>query len=158
MHLFTKITSFYVVSDSFTFVLMLLNISYKNPKQEQTITELVGKPFSLRERLTLSGVGSPKLIIISSSPKIANLLLLDNNQDICNVELRPKGLIIRFRSLLETYAIIIPYYKLSIFKGTASSYTIHAEAKKIEVEMDRKVTRFFSKITKQKAAYLSDFK
>jgi pyrroloquinoline quinone (PQQ) biosynthesis protein C len=86
------------------------------------------------------------------------LLLLDNNQDVCNVELRPKGLIIRFRSLLETYAIVIPYYKLSIFKGTASSYTIHAEAKKIEVEMDSKVTRFFSKITKQKAAYLSDFK
>ena len=83
---------------------MLLNVSYNDPNQEQTITNLVGKPFSLRDRIKFSGVGSPKLHIVSSSPKIANLLLLDNNLDVCNIEIRPKGIILRFRSLLETYA------------------------------------------------------
>ena len=105
---------------------MLLNVSYNDPKQEQTITDLVGKPFSLRDRIKFSGVGSPKLKIVSSSPKIANLLLLDNNLDVCNIEIRPKGIIVRFRSLLETYAMVIPFYKLSVFKGKSASYSVHA--------------------------------
>ena len=87
---------------------MLLNVSYNDPKQELTVTDLVGKPFNLRDRIKFSGVGSPKLQIVSSSPKIANLLLLDNNLDVCNIEIRPKGIIVRFRSLLETYAMVIP--------------------------------------------------
>ncbi|MEC7659023.1 MAG: hypothetical protein VYB41_02965, partial [Bacteroidota bacterium] len=69
---------------------MLTNVSYRDPKQEQVITDLVGKPFNLRMRLKLAGVGSPKLQIVSSSPKISNLLLLDNNHDVCNIEIRPK--------------------------------------------------------------------
>lgn len=105
---------------------MLLNVSYSDPKQELTITDLVGKPFSLLDRIKFSGVGSPKLQIVSSSPKIANLLLLDNNLDVCNIEIRPKGIIVRFRSLLETYAMVIPFYKLSVFKGKSNSYSIHA--------------------------------
>ena len=91
---------------------MLLNVSYNDPKQELTITDLVGKPFNLRDRIKFSGVGSPKLQIVSSSPKIANLLLLDNNLDVCNIEIRPKGIIVRFRSLLETYAMVIPELSL----------------------------------------------
>ena len=106
---------------------MLLNVSYNDPKIEQTITDLVGKPFNLRDRIKFSGVGSPKLQIVSSSPKIANLLLLDNNLDVCNIEIRPKGIIVRFRSLLETYAMVIPFYKLSVFKGKSDSHSIHAD-------------------------------
>jgi len=135
---------------------MLLNVSYNNPKQEQTITDLVGKPFSLRERIKFSGVGSPKLQIVSSSPKIANLLLLDNNLDLCNIEIRPKGIIVRFRSLLETYAMIIPFYKLSVFKGKSASYSLHADGQKIEIRSDKKTSKFFSKIMRFKAKYIEN--
>ena len=38
---------------------MLTNVSYRDPKQEQVIADLVGKPFNLRMRLKLAGVGSP---------------------------------------------------------------------------------------------------
>ena len=132
---------------------MLMNVSYKDPEQEQTITDLVGKPFSLRDRIKFSGVGSPKLQIVSSSPKIANLLLLDKNLDVCNIEIRPKGIIVRFRSLLETYAMVIPFYKLSVFKGKSNSYSIHADGQKIEIRSDKHTSKFFSKIMGFKAKY-----
>ena len=135
---------------------MLLNVSYNDPKQEQIITDLVGKPFSLRDRIKFSGVGSPKLQIVSSSPKIANLLLLDNNLDVCNIEIRPKGIIVRFRSLLETYAMVIPFYKLSVFKGKSASYSIHADGQKIEVHSDERISEFFSKIMGIKAKYIEN--
>ena len=132
---------------------MLMNVSYKDPKQEQTITDLVGKPFSLRDRIKFLGVGSPKLKIVSSSPKIANLLLLDKNLDVCNIEIRPKGIIVRFRSLLETYAMVIPFYKLSVFKGKPDSHSIHADGQKIEIRSDKDISKFFSKIMGFKAKY-----
>ena len=135
---------------------MLMNVSYNNPKQEQAITDLVGKPFSLRDRIKFSGVGSPKLQIVSSSPKIANLLLIDNNLDVCNIEIRPKGIIVRFRSLLETYAMVIPFYKLSIFKGKSASYSIHADGQKIEIRSDKHTSEFFSKIMGFKAKYIEN--
>ena len=135
---------------------MLLNVSYNNPKQEQMITDLVEKPFSLRDRIKFPGIGSPKLQIVSSSPKIANLLLLDNNLDVCNIEIRPKGIIIRFRSLLETYALVIPFYKLSVFKGTSTSYSIHSDGQKIELQASKDTTKFFSKIMRLKARYMEN--
>lgn len=132
--------------------LMLCNVSYNDPKLEKTIVELVGKPFGLKERLTMSGIGSPKMIISQASPEIQNLLELDHNQNSCNVELRPMGIIVRFRSLLETYALVIPFYKLNIFKGKATHYSLFGDAHKIEVESNEKVRKFFSKMTQLKAA------
>jgi hypothetical protein len=135
---------------------MILNVSYNDPKQEQNITDLVGKPFSLRDRIKFTGVGSPKLQIVSSSPKIANLLLLDKNLDVCNIEIRPKGIIVRFRSLLETYAIVIPFYKLSLFKGKSDIYSIHSDGQKIEIRSDKHTSKFFSKIMRFKAKYIEN--
>lgn len=131
--------------------LMLCNVSYNDPKLEKTIAELVGKPFGLKERLTMSGIGSPKMIISQASVEIQNLLELDHNQNSCNVELRPMGVIVRFRSLLETYALVIPFYKLNIFKGKATHYSLFGDAHKIEVESNDKVRKFFSKMTQLKA-------
>lgn len=130
---------------------MLCNVSYNDPKLEKTIAERVGKPFGLKERLKMSGIGSPKMIITQASPEIHNLLTLDHNQNSCNIELRPLGIIIRFRSLLETYALVIPYYKLSFFKGKSTHYSLFVDAHKIEVESNKNVRNFFLKMMEQKA-------
>ena len=95
---------------------MLLNISYNDIEQKKEIDKMVGRPFSIKERLQMGGIGSEKLIISSASVNIKNLLLLDNNINKCNIELRPKGIIVFFRSLLETYGLIIPNFKLKIYK------------------------------------------
>ena len=130
---------------------MLLNISYNDVKQKKEIDKLVGKPFSIKERLKMGGIGSEKLIISSASVNIKNLLLLDNNINKCNIELRPKGIIVFFRSLLETYGLIIPYFKLKIYKGKAEEYSIYKDNLYIKVLADKKsIHKFFKKIIKNR--------
>lgn len=131
---------------------MLVNVSYNNPELRRKIDDLVGKPFTLRERWELKGIGSPKLIITGSSVEIHNLLILDNNRDSCNIELRPKGIIVRFRSLLETYGLIIPYYKLTLYKGDIGVYSVHVDNHFIRVQADTKaIQKFFVRLLGYKA-------
>ena len=131
---------------------MLANVSYSNKELDKKITESVGKPFTLKERWKLGGIGSPKLSITATSVEIGNLLKLDNNLNTCNIELRPKGIILRFRSLLETYALIIPYYKLTIYKGDAQIYSIYKDHYFIKVKSDTKaIKQFFKKMMDYKA-------
>lgn len=131
---------------------MLVNVSYNNPELRRKIDDLVGKPFTLRERWELKGIGSPKLIITGSSIEIRNLLILDNNRDSCNIELRPKGIIVRFRSLLETYGLIIPYYKLTLYKGDIGVYSVHVDNHFIRVQADTKaIQKFFVRLLGYKA-------
>ena len=131
---------------------MLVNVSYNNSDLTRRIDSEVGKPFTLKERWAMNGIGSPKLFITETSIEIGNLLLLDNNLNTCNVEMRPKGIIVRFRSLLETYALVIPYYKLSIYKGDLAIYSIFRDHYFIKVKSDTKaIQKFFKKILDFKA-------
>ncbi len=131
---------------------MLLNVSYNDKKITEKIDSEVGKPFTLKERWAMSGIGSPRLFITETSVEIRNLLILDNNRDQCNIEMRPKGIIVRFRSLLETFALIIPYYKLTLYKGDLAKYSIYRDHYFIKVEADTKaVQKFFKKILDYKA-------
>jgi len=130
---------------------MLVNISYNEPKIRTTIDDLIGKPFTLRERWSMGGIGSGKLMITQTSIDIHNLLVLDQNINQCNIELRPKGIIIHFRSLLETYGLIIPYYKLKLYKGKAQEYSIYKDQYSIEVLANTKnIHSFFKKLNDQK--------
>ena len=132
---------------------MLLNVSYNETKIKEKIEVAVGKPFSLKERWAKGGIGSSKLVISQTSIDIHNLLVLDNNRNTCNIELRPKGIILRFRSLLETYALVIPYYKLTLYKGKAQEYSIYKDKQFVKVVSDTKATfKFFSKLSAEKAA------
>ncbi|MDX1327795.1 MAG: hypothetical protein R3299_08800 [Arenibacter sp.] len=126
---------------------MLLNVSYNNKEVFRKIDKEVGKPFTIKERFALNGIGSPKLFIVDSSSQIKNLLLLDNNTNTCNIELRPQGIIIRFRSLLETFGLIIPYYKLSLYKTDLGLYTIYRDEYYIQIKADTKaIQKFFTKM------------
>jgi hypothetical protein len=126
---------------------MLLNVSYNNSEVTRKVDSEVGKPFKLKERWAMGGIGSPKLFITETSIEIRNLLILDNNIDCCNIEMRPKGIIVRFRSLLETFALVVPFYKLSIYKGNFAIYSIFRDNHFIKVKSDTKaIQKFFKKI------------
>ena len=126
---------------------MLLNVSYNNSEITRKVDSEVGKPFKLKERWAMGGIGSPKLFITETSIEIRNLLILDNSIDCCNIEMRPKGIIVRFRSLLETFALVIPFYKLSIYKGDFAIYSIYRDNHFIKVKSDTKaIQKFFRKI------------
>ncbi len=130
---------------------MLLNVSYNNKEITRKIDAEVGKPFTLKERWAMGGIGSPKLFITETSLEIHNLLILDNNLDSCNIEIRPKGIIVRFRSLLETFALVIPFYKLTIYKGDFAIYSIYRDHYYIKVRSDTKaIQKFFRKLLNYK--------
>lgn len=124
---------------------MLLNISYNRKSITEKIDEKIGKPFSLVNRLKMKGIGSGKLKIQSASIQIHNLLILDNNMNVCGIELRPQGILVSFRSILETYALVIPYYKLKLYKGQAQVYSIFMDNYFIKVEATEKRTHAFMK-------------
>ena len=131
---------------------MLLNISYNDPTVKRKIVKAVGRPFSLQQRWKLGGIGSQKLKINSASIDIHNLLILDNNLKSCNLELRPLGIIVHFRSLLETYGLIIPYYKLKLYKGKAKEYSLYIDQYYIKIFVDSKKNHsFFKKVGSQKS-------
>lgn len=126
---------------------MLVNVSYNDKKIREKIDTEVGKPFTLKERIKLGGIGSPKLEITEASVEIRNLLILDNNANCCNIEMRPNGVILGFRSLLESYALIIPFYKLTVYKGDLAVYSIYKDHYFVKVKADTKaVQKFFKKL------------
>jgi hypothetical protein len=131
---------------------MLHNVSYNNPKVDRAIKEEVGAHLSLRERWKIKGSGSPKLFITACSIHIYNLLVLDNNANSCNIEIREKGIVIRFRSLLETYALPIPFYKLTIYKGRAQEYSIYKDNYFVKIRADKNgIHKFMEKVQQCKA-------
>lgn len=131
---------------------MLINISYSDKLIEKKINSIVGSPYSLTDRMKKKGVGSPRFKINKSSEKINNLLVLDQNINYCNIELRPKGIIIRFRSLLETYGLIIPFYKLNIHKEKSNQYSIFYESSFIKLDVSNDIEHsFFKKLITEKA-------
>ena len=138
---------------------MLYNISYKDPKIEREINELVDKSYSLIENLKKGGIGSPKLFITRCSAAIYDLLHVNNTMKFCNIELRPKGIIIGFQSRLDVYALVIPYYKLVLFKP-GNTITFHIDQHYISVDCSKNskgVQKFINKLEleKEKNTYYS---
>ena len=128
---------------------MLRNISYNDHKLKEEISKIVGEPFSFFERIKMNGIGSSSLRIQGCNSEVENILNLDNNDNRCNIEIRKKGIIVRFRALLETYALIIPFYKLKLFKGDSNVYSIYIDNYYIKVlANNRNVHVFFKKISK----------
>ena len=133
---------------------MLLNVSYNNKQISRKIEIEVGKPFPLATRFKMGGIGSSKLIITETSVHIYNLLILDSNRNQCNIEMRPNGIIVGFRSLLESYALVIPYYKLALYKGKAEEYSIYRDNYFIKIEAktkDKATHNFINKVLSAKA-------
>ena len=134
---------------------MVKNLSYNSKKIKTLLAEVVGRPLSLNERFKLRGIGSNKLVITDASKEIVELLRLDNNINYCNIEIRKNGIIIRFRSLLETYGLIIPFYKLVIYKGESKIYSFYKDRHYIKCFVDNENSTFFiKKVVRLKTVYL----
>lgn len=127
---------------------MLLNTTHNDKKIITQINDLVGKPYGLLDNFKLKGIGSPRLDIVKASNEIEKLLNRDNHRNYGNIELRPNGILFRFHTRLETYALVIPYYKLVIFKP-GNSYTLHIDQHFVSFEAlptHKSIHRFVEKI------------
>ena len=127
---------------------MLFNISHNDKKIKKTINDLVGNPFGIIENIKMKGTGSPRLPIVKASQEIGNILNKNNSIKYANIELRPKGIIIGFQSQLEVYALVIPFYKLVLFKP-GNSITFHIDEHFISIDISKnteKIMKFLKKI------------
>lgn len=137
---------------------MLLNTTYKNEENELIIEDLVGKPFSLRKKLMMGGVGSGRMVIEEVSPKLELTLLNGQDLNYANIELRPKGILIRITRRLDNFTWIIPYYQLHIYKTEGLS--IHGQGQFLhfrENQMLHNNKPFFKKLSNLKLDYMKDY-
>jgi hypothetical protein len=109
---------------------MIFNTTYKNQDYDIESASLVGDKFTLFERIKQGGIGSSRLIIDKTSPKLNLSKLKFSEINYGNIELRPKGIIVHYTGKLERFSWIIPYYRLVIYN--AQSYSIHANGNFIQ--------------------------
>ena len=91
--------------------------TFNDRKSRRKLEEQVGKKFSFLERFKMGGIGSQRMLIMSSSEEIDDLLSEDQKRNLCNIELRKGGIVVRFQSKMHTYAWPIPWHQLSLFRN-----------------------------------------
>lgn len=85
---------------------------------------LVGDKFTLFQRIKHGGIGSSRLIIDKTSPKLNLSKLKFSEINYGNRELRSKGIIVHYTGKLELFSWIVPNYGIVIYN--AQSFSIHA--------------------------------
>lgn len=133
---------------------MLVNLSRDFNEKREEINHQIGKAFSLEERKQLEGTNLPNLSITAASIEIYNLLVLNQGQNNCNLEMRPKGVMLSFRAGGETYSLVIPFYKLKIYKGRSEEYSFYKDNHFIKVKAgaeEHQVHAFIRKLRHYKA-------
>lgn len=129
----------------------IFRVSHNDKEVNRKIDELVGRPFGLVDRWKMKGIGSPRLLMKSCSQQVYQLLQADDTVKYCNIELRPRGILLGFRARLESYVLAVPYYRLSIYKGESDIYSIHDSPHFVKVQAREKaVHNFFRKLTDKK--------
>ena len=124
---------------------MIYNISYNDNNIRSKIENDIGKPLSLSQKFLIGGSGSPKLYITECSSEIKKYLNKDNNINTCIIEIRNRGIIVMFRSILETYALTIPFFKLNIYKGKSNEYSIYKDNHYVKILANTKAVHGFVK-------------
>ena len=133
---------------------MLVRLTPDYAAVKAKIDEAVGKTFTLEERKRLEKTSSANHEITGASIDIYNLLALNESRSTCTLEMRPKGIVISFRSKLDTFALVIPNYKLRIYKGSAEEYSFHKDQHFIKIwagKTDAELHSFIRKMRNNKS-------
>jgi hypothetical protein len=111
---------------------MIRNITYNNPEVKAEIDRLVGPAFGMWTRFKMKGIGSKRMLIHEASPSIDHWLNMQNTARYCYIELRPNGIIVHFRSILETFGWVVPYHHLSIFRN-GNTFHLHGAGEVMKI-------------------------
>ena len=129
---------------------MLLNVSQDLAKKKELITSEVGKPFDLEKRQELEGTILTDAAVTAASIDLYNLMVLHEDRIFCSLEMRPKGVIISFRAKNDVYSLVIPFYKLKIYKGKAEEYSFYKDHYFIKIWAGAKETETHDFVKKLK--------
>ena len=137
---------------------MLLNTTYTNKDNDATIDNLVGSPYSFIKKLRMKGIGSGRMIIDKVSPKLERALLNGPDINYANIELRPKGILVRITRRLDNFTWIIPYYQLYTYMTNGLS--IHGQGEFLHFRNDRFLKNnkeFIRKMLNLKVIFTKDY-
>ena len=137
---------------------MVLNTTYTNKENEALMIQLVGKPFSFLKQLQMRGIGSGRMIIDKVSPKLERALLNGPDINYANIELRPKGILVRITRRLDNFTWIIPYYQLYTYM--TSGLSIHGQGEFLHFRNDRFYKgnkEFIKKMLNLKVIFTKDY-
>ncbi|MGB5321684.1 hypothetical protein [Lutimonas sp.] len=137
---------------------MILNTTYTNKDNDATIDNLVGKPYSFLTKLRMKGIGSGRMIIDKVSPKLERALLNGPDINYANIELRPKGILVRITRRLDNFTWIIPYYQLYTYMTNGLS--IHGQGEFLHFKNDRFLKNnkeFIRKMLNLKVIFTKDY-
>jgi hypothetical protein len=135
---------------------MIFNTTYKNEDYDMESASLVGDKFTLFQRIKQGGIGSSRLIIDKTSPKLNLSKLKFSEINYGNIELRSKGIIVHYTGKLERFSWIVPYYRLVIYN--AQSFSIHANRNFIQFLKNKNYTenkKFIDKMIQLKNEFLN---
>lgn len=126
--------------------------------------ELVGKPFTLKERQQLDGITSPLFTITEVSLQIYNLLVVSQEPQYCRMELRTQGILIHLGKAADKYTLPIPFFKMVVYKGKSEEYSIYKNAYFVKFRADKEkaeIHKFVKKImdlkSSQNSTFIDDF-
>lgn len=133
---------------------MLVNVSYKNKEQEELVDNTLGKGYNIVSRIRSGAFGSPKLFITGCSSEIHELLMVDFRTKTANIEIRPNGIIVGFQSRLDAYGLVIPFYRMDIYRN-GEEFSIYHQHHVITFSgKEKPVQRFFKHLLDLKTSYL----
>ncbi len=87
--------------------MLILNISYNDLRVKRALEAVCGPPFGFWAGIRRGGTGSARFRLEQGPPAMLEAVDRADDRGYCSLEVRPKGLVIRFRSRLETLAIPI---------------------------------------------------
>ena len=137
---------------------MILNTTYTNKDNDATIDNLVGSPYSFLKKLRMKGIGSGRMIIDKVSPKLQRALLNGPDINYANIELRPKGILVRITRRLDNFTWIIPYYQLYTYM--TNGFSIHGQGEFLHFKNDRFLKNnkeFIKKMLNLKVVFTKDY-
>lgn len=114
---------------------MFVDTTVPDRELKKEINDLVGKPFSLLKMFKIGAIGSHRMIVSEYSDKFREVLTRSTDLNYCNLELRPKGVIVHLSKDRSRHSWIIPYYKLALFDS--KTFSIHADGQYLRIQRDR---------------------
>ncbi|MBK9291414.1 MAG: hypothetical protein IPM52_07290 [Bacteroidetes bacterium] len=137
--------------------MMIYLLSHNDLKIKSEINQIIGRPYTFRERWLMGGNGSGGQVVTEADEKLLACLPDDGSIRKCNIELREKGILVGFHRGLETFGWVVPYYMLTIY-GHSNSLTLYAGPHRLSLRWPahiRSNQKFLDKLMKLRAESLA---
>ena len=93
---------------------VLFDLTYNSREINKKIDAVVGPAYGVFSKVRWQGIGSERLIIKDATGPLHDLFQGSFHRHFANIELRPRGIIIRIRYRLEVYGLVIPLDDLNV--------------------------------------------